>query len=102
MVKDGIITQVTEPKQWVNSTVTVEKPKTVKLRICFDPKALNDAICRPHYPMPTLDDVTINLVGAKHFSSLDITHAYWSIKLDQESSMLTTSSTLFGRYRYLR
>lgn len=102
MEKDRIITRVTEPTDWVNSIVVVEKPKTGKLRVCLDPKALNSAICRPHYPMPTLDDVTANLAGASHFSILDITHAYWSIELDKESSMLTTFSTPFGRYRYLR
>jgi hypothetical protein len=102
MVFDGIITKVTEPTAWVNSTVLIEKPKTGKLRVCIDPKALNDAICRPHYPMLTLEDVTNDLSGASHFSILDITHAYWSVKLDHESSLLTCFSTPFGRYRYLR
>ena len=52
--------------------------------------------------MPTIDDVTPKLAGATCFNLLDITHAYWSIKLDKESSNLTTFSTPFGRYRYLR
>ena len=62
---DGIIAKVTEPTDWVNSIVVVEKPKTGNLRICLDPKALNDAIRRPHYPMPTLEDVTSKLTDAK-------------------------------------
>ena len=90
MVKDCIITPIKEPTDWVNSLVVVEKPKTGKLRICLDPKALNEAIRRPHYPMPTLDDVTSKLKGAAVFSILYITHAYWSIKLDKQSSLLTT------------
>jgi hypothetical protein len=102
MERDGIIQKVTQPTDWVNSMVVVEKPKTGKLRICLDPKALNDAIRRPHYPMPTLEDVTSRLTNAKYFSILDITHAYWSIKLDEKSSLLTTFSTVFGRYRWLR
>ena len=100
MEKDAIIARVTQPTDWVNSIVLVEKPKTGKLRVCLDPKALNDAIRRPHYQMPTLDDVRLS--GAKTFSKLDITHAYWSIELEEESSYLTTFSTPFGRYRYLR
>ena len=64
--------------------------------------SLNEAVRRPHYPMPTLDDIVSQLSGAKMFSKLDITHAYWSIKLDDASSYLTTFSTPFGRYRYLR
>ena len=52
--------------------------------------------------MFTLDDVTSKLTDATCFSNLDITHAYWSVKLDEASSYLTTFSTPFGRYRYLR
>ena len=52
--------------------------------------------------MPTTDDVFSQLSGAKTFSKLNITRAYWSIKLENESSYLTTFSTPFGRYRYLR
>lgn len=102
MINDGIIAKVTEPTDWVNSIVLVEKPKTGRLRICLDPKALNQNIRRPHYPMPTLDDVTSRLSGAKFFSILDITHAYWNVKLDEDSSYLTTFNTPFGRYRFLR
>ena len=80
MESDHIIAKVTEPTDWVNSLVVVEKPKTGKLRICLDPKALIVAIHRPHYPMFTLDDVTSKLTNATCFSILDITHAYWSIK----------------------
>ena len=102
MQDSDIIAKVDEPTDWVNSLVVVEKPKTGDLRICLDPKALNQNIRRPHYPMPTLDDVTSQLSGAKYFSILDITHAYWSVRLDDESSYLTTFSSPFGRYRFLR
>ena len=102
MVKDKIIRRVTEPTDWVNSIVVVEKPKTGKLRICLEPKALNEAIRRPHFQMPTLDDITSKLACAKYFSILDITHAYWNVQLDEQSSLLTTFNTPFGRYCYLR
>ena len=102
MQRDNIITKVTEPTEWVNSIVVTEKPKTGKLRVCLVPKALNEVIRRPHYPMPTIEDVTSKLAGATCSSLLDITHAYWSIKLYKESSYLTTFSMPFGRYRYLR
>ena len=102
MENDQIIVKVNEPADWVNSLVVVEKPQTSKLRICLDPKALNEAIRRPHYPMYTLEDVTSKLTNATCFSLLDITHAYWSVKLDESSSYLTTFGTPFGRYRYLR
>lgn len=102
MESNGIICKVTEPTDWVNALVVVEKPKTGKLRVCLDPRPLNKAILRPHYPLPTLEDVTTKLAGAKYFSVLDARSGYWAIKLSNESSMLTTFNTVFGRYRFLR
>ena len=60
MENNNIICKVTEPTDWVNALVVVEKPKTGKLRVCLDPRPLNKAILRPHYPLPTLEDVTTN------------------------------------------
>ena len=103
MEANDIIKRVTdEPNDWVNSMHAIEKPQTGKLRIVLDPKALNENIRRPHYPTQTLDDVTSRLAGAKYFSSLDATHAYWSILLDTPSSYLTTFSSPFGSWRFLR
>ena len=54
MEREHVIKKVTKPTDWVNSLVTVEKPNG-SIRICLDPKDLNDAIKRPHYPNKTLD-----------------------------------------------
>lgn len=97
-----IIKKVTEPTEWVSSLVIVEKPKTGDLRICLDPKELNRAILRPHYPMPTVNDVFARLTNAKFFSVLDAKSGYWNIRLCDDSSYLTTFNTMFGRYRFLR
>ena len=53
--KGEIIAKVTEATDWINSMVIVAKPD--KLRICLDPKDLNQAIKRPKYQMPTLDEL---------------------------------------------
>jgi len=70
--------------------------------VCLDLKDLNHAVKREHYPLPTLEYLTIMLCGAKYFSVLDATPGYWQIKLDEESSLLTTFNTPFGRYRFTR
>lgn len=97
----NVITKVTEPTEWVNSLVTVEKSNG-SLRICLDPKDLNEAIKRPHYPMKTLEDVLPELANARYFSKLDAKSGYWALKLDRPSSYLTTFNSPFGRYRFLR
>ena len=52
--KEGVIRKVKKPTEWVNSIVTTEKPDG-SLRLCLDPKDLNEAIVRPHYPVPKFD-----------------------------------------------
>jgi hypothetical protein len=102
MEDKGIIQKVTRPTDWVNSLVCMDKPSTEKLKVCLDPKALNDSIMRPHYSMRTIEDGTNQLTGAKYFSVLDAKKGYWSIKLTDEFSYLTTFNSPFGRYRYVR
>ncbi|CAB4016917.1 Hypothetical predicted protein [Paramuricea clavata] len=51
----GVIVKQTEPTDWVNSMVTVIKPEKIRVRI--DPRDLNQAIKREHYPMRTFEEV---------------------------------------------
>ena len=101
MVKMKIIQAVNEPTDWVNNLVLVEKPDG-SLRICIDPKELNKAIKRPHYAHPTAEDILSQMSGAKYFTKLDASNAYWQIELDEESSKLLTFNSPFGRYQFLR
>lgn len=43
MEKHGIIARVTEPTPWVSSMVVVPK-KNDQIRVCIDPRDLNNAI----------------------------------------------------------
>ena len=101
MEEQDVIEKVTEPTDWVNSLVVVEKPNG-KLRICLDPRNLNKAVKRPHYTMPTLDDAVSKMAGARYFSKLDAQSGYWQIKLEEKSSYYTTFNSPFGRYRFKR
>ncbi|KAI8480674.1 hypothetical protein Bbelb_415670 [Branchiostoma belcheri] len=101
MTEDGVIEPVTMPTPWVSSLVTVLKP-TGKLRICIDPRDLNTALKRSHYPAPTIEDILPELKKAKVFSVLDAKSGYWQVVLDEESSLLTTFNTPSGRYKWKR
>ena len=102
MEEKGVIKKVDQPTDWVNSLVIAEKPKTGKLRICLDPRDLNKAIKREHFQLPTIEDITTRLAGAKVFSKLDANSGYWQIILDESSQLLTTFHTPFGRYCFRR
>ena len=97
----NVITRVEEPTEWVNSIVIVKKPNG-SLRICLDPRNLNQAILRPHFPFPNIDFLKSKLSGSKFFSSLDANCGFWMVPLDEASSKLCTFNTPFGRYRFLR
>ena len=101
MVELGVIEKVEEPTDWVSSIVYSRKSNG-KLRICLDPKDLNTAIKRPHYPTPTLEEITHEFAGSMIFSKLDARHGYWSVQLDDESKRLTTFNSPFGRYCFRR
>ena len=45
-----------------------------------------------------LSKCTSIVAGAKRFSKLDAKNGYWQIPLEEESQLLTTFSTPFGRY----
>ena len=68
MEEQGIITQVTEPTEWVNSITYPVKPNG-DLRICLDPKDLNKAIIREHYKAPTLEEIMHKLWSNKILQS---------------------------------
>ena len=99
--QQDIIAKVDQPTNWVNSIVCTTKSNG-SLRLCLDPKDLNQAIKRPHHSTPTLDNVLPKLNGPKYFSILDARSGYWNIKLSEQSSYLTTFNTPHGRYRFLR
>jgi hypothetical protein len=101
LVDRGILIPVDKPSEWV-SQMAVARKSNGKLRICIDPQPLNGALQRQHYQLPTLDDVLPKLHESRVFSKLDVQEAFWHIKLDDDSSMLTTMITPFGRFRWAR
>ena len=70
-------------------------------RDCIDPRDLNAAMKRSHYPVKTVDEVATRLQDANTFSILDAKSGFWQ-KLDDESSRLCTFNTPIGRYRFTR
>ncbi|XP_063955531.1 uncharacterized protein K02A2.6-like [Lytechinus pictus] len=95
----GVIERVNLPTDWVNAMTVVHKPDG-RVRICLNPRGLNAAIKREHYPMPTFEQIAARIPNAQVFSKFDATSGYWQLPLTEESSYLTTFNTQFGRFRY--
>lgn len=99
MEQQGIIAKVEGPTDWVSSMV-IAKKSNGDLRICLDPKELNEYIKREHFRLPTLDEIVSNISGSKYFSTLDASCGFWQVKLCETD--LCTFNTPFGRYKFLR
>ena len=67
MEKEGVIVRQEEPTEWVNSLVEVKKPNR-SIRLCIDPRDLNNVMKRSHYPMKMVDEVVSRLQEATTFS----------------------------------
>ena len=80
-----IIEPLSKPTQWVSSMVTAPKSNG-DIRICIDPKDLNSALLRSHYPIPTMNDILPRLNKAKVFSTVDLKCCFWQVRLDDESA----------------
>ena len=96
----GVLAKVNDPTAWVSSVVIATK-KSGALRICIDPRPLNQVLKREIHQVPILDDFLMpDLARAKIFATVDLTASYWHCVLDHESSLLTTFATPLGRYRW--
>ena len=96
MEKVRHLAKVMQPTDWVNSMVVSSRGE--KIRICLDPADLNKAVKREHYPIPTEEEIVAKIPDATVFTVLDAKSGYLQMKLDYESSLLTTMNTPIGRY----
>ena len=99
MLAECIISPVTGPTAWVNSIVCniKETPNGKKVRLCLDPKDLNKNIKREHYYSRTNDRILPRQHSKQYFFLMDTKKGYWHVELDEESSLLYTFNTPFGR-----
>ena len=99
MEAQGVISRVQQPTPWYAGMVIVNK-KNGGVRICVDLKPLNRCVLREYHPLPKVDEVLAQLTGATTFTKLDANSGFWQVSLSENSRLLTTFITTFGRYCY--
>jgi hypothetical protein len=77
------------------------KKKDESLRLCIDYRPLNAVAIKNKYPLPRIDVLFDQLVGAKVFSKIDLCSGYHQIKIRASDVPKTTFSTRYGLYEYL-
>ncbi|KAG1683501.1 hypothetical protein GQR58_009944 [Nymphon striatum] len=102
MLLKGIIKPVTQPTDFVSPFLVVPKVDG-KVRLVVDYKYLNKFVKRPVHPFPSISDVKMTVPpSAKWFAKLDATKGYWQVPLHDDSQLLTTFLTPWGRFCYTR
>ncbi|XP_058810989.1 uncharacterized protein K02A2.6-like [Topomyia yanbarensis] len=101
MESSGIIERVTSPPDWISGLSAVPKGKD-DFRLVVNMRAPNKAIKRQYYRLPLIEDMKVKLYGAKFFSKLDLSNAYYHLELHAESRDLTTFLAEDGMYRFTR
>ena len=116
LVEQGILGPVTEYTDWLNSYIIVEKDVQMdssnshspnhsvkrKLRICLDPRDLNEALEREPSHTCSVDEITVKLHRMTVFTIVDFKKGYWMVVLHPESRKITCVALPFGRLQWMR
>jgi hypothetical protein len=77
------------------------KKKDESLRLCVDYRPLNAVTIKNKYPLPRIDVLFDQLVGAQVFSKIDLRSGYHHIKIRASYIPKIAFSTRYGLYEYL-
>ena len=116
----GILEETKDVTEWVNSFVIVEKKGSTdsnkiptnsrnqghsmdkKLRICLDPRDLNEALEREPYYTQSIEEIMAKFHGMIRFTIADFNKGYWMVELDPESRKYTMMALDIGRFQWTR
>ena len=86
---------------WSAPIIVVPKGDGDK-HLVIDYRALNKVTRKFVWPMPKVEDIFLQLNGAKYFSTLDLTAGYHHIGLTTDSIPKTAFTSPFGKYEYIK
>ena len=108
-MKLGILEEVKEHTDWVNSHVIVEKDTgnhhspnhTIKKKlICLDSRDLNEVLEREPYHIHSVDEITAKLQGMTVFTEVDFKKDYWMVVLYPDSRKFPCMALPFARFQW--
>jgi len=76
------------------------KKKDGSMRLCIDYRQLNKVTIKNRYPLPRINDLMDQLVGAHVFSKIDLRSGYHQIKVKDEDMQKMAFRTRYGHYEY--
>ena len=83
----GLIHSSSTP--WAAPCFPVPKPRSDKLRLVIDYRALNAQTRRDSFPIPHIQDVLIKVGQFRHWSKLDLKSGFWQVPLHPDHEQFT-------------
>lgn len=81
-------------------TLAFKKEDDRRTRLCIDFRDLNKIVVPQSQPFPLIEDLMVNAVNCKYFSTLDINSAFWSIPLKIQDRPKTAFVTQDGHFQW--
>ena len=90
----GILEETKDVTEWVNSSVIMKKKiptdsnsnqghsMNKKLRICLDPRDLDEALEREPYYIQSIEEIMAKFHGMTRFTIADFNKGYWMVELN--------------------
>jgi hypothetical protein len=98
LLEKGFIRPSSSP--WGCPTIFVKK-KDQTLRMCVDYRPLNEVTIKNKYPLPRIDILFNQLIGARVFSKIDLRSGYHQIRIRPKDIPKTAFTTRYGLFEYL-
>ena len=92
---------INKATDWCHNLVLVHKPNG-KLRVCLDPHTINKALRFNVHNARTFQDVTSSIRRITKVSKIDANSGFWTLPMDNQSQLLTTFNTPWGRYCFVK
>lgn len=103
MEESDIIEKVTGNMNRSHCSALLAVPKGINdFRLVVDMRNPNRCVLREPHAMPTIDSIFARIHGSKHFSTIDLSNAFFHVELAENSRHLTNFFTGECVYRYKR
>ena len=97
LLDKGFIRPSTSP--W-GAPILFAKKKDKTLRLCIDYRQLNTVTIKNQYPLPRIDDLFDQLIGARVYSKIDLRIGYHQLRVRDTDVPKTVFRTCYGHFEF--